>query len=123
MLKSITLAMFVITSTITYAGNSDKIAMALQNGNTTELAAMFNTSIELVLPSTSNVYAKEQAKIVLDNFFKMNTPSKATLSHETNGSQSAMLIFDLVTKNGNFRVTIVANTTNSVFVINEFKIQ
>ncbi len=123
MLKSITLAMLVITSTITYAGNSDKIAMALQNGNTTELAAMFNTSIELVLPSTSNVYAKEQAKIVLDNFFKTNTPSKATLSHETNGSQSAMLIFDLVTKNGNFRVTIVANTSNSVFVINEFKIQ
>lgn len=123
MLKSFTLSLITFLSVSAYAGNGDKIAFALQNGNTTELASMFNSSIELVMPSTSNVYAKDQAKIVLDNFFKTNTPSKATLSHETNGSQSAMLIFDLVTKNGNFRVTIVANTGNSGFVINEFKIQ
>ncbi len=123
MLKTITFSLVSIISTFSYAGNGDKIANALQSGNTSELAMMFNSSIELVMPSTSNVYAKEQAKIVLDNFFKVNTPSKATLSHETNGSQSAMLIFDLVTKNGNFRVTIVANTANGGFVINEFKIQ
>jgi len=123
MLKSFILAFVSFLATFTYAGNGDKIASALQSGNTAELAAMFNSSIELVMPSTSNVYAKDQAKIVLDNFFKTNTPSKATLSHETNGSQSAMLIFDLVTKNGNYRVTIVANTGNSGFVINEFKIQ
>ena len=123
MLKSFTLAILTFFTAFAHAGNGDKIATALQSGNTTELAAMFNSSIELVMPSTSNVYAKDQAKIVLDNFFKTNTPSKATLSHETNGSQSAMLIFDLVTKNGNFRVTIVANTGNSGFVINEFKIQ
>ena len=123
MLKSFILAFVSFLATFTYAGNGDKIASALQSGNTAELAAMFNSSIELVMPSTSNVYAKDQAKIVLDNFIKTNTPSKATLSHETNGSQSTMLIFDLVTKNGNYRVTIVANTGNSGFVINEFKIQ
>ena len=108
---------------ISYAGNGEKIAFALQNGNTFELASMFNSSIELVTPTASNVYAREQAKIVLDNFFKVNAPIKATMSHETNGSQSAMLIFDLVTKNGNYRVTIVANTNNGAFIINEFKIQ
>ncbi|MDI1234428.1 MAG: DUF4783 domain-containing protein [bacterium] len=123
MLKLITLTILTFFTAYTYAGNGDKIAVALQTGNTSELASMFNSSIELVMPSTSNVYTKEQAKIVLDNFFKINTPSKATLSHETTGSQSAMLIFDLVTKNGNFRVTIVATTANSSFVINEFKIQ
>ncbi len=123
MLKLITFSITAFIYLQSYAGNGDRIANALQNSNTNELAAMFNSSIELVTPTASNVYAKEQAKIVLDNFFRMNAPVRASLGHETNGSQSAMLIFDLVTKNGNFRVTIVANTTNGGFVINEFKIQ
>ncbi len=123
MLKLITFSITAFMYLQSYAGNGDRIANALQNSNTNELAAMFNSSIELVTPTASNVYAKEQAKIVLDNFFRMNVPVRASLEHETNGSQSAMLIFDLVTKNGNFRVTIVANTTNGGFVINEFKIQ
>lgn len=123
MLKLITLSLTLFTNLLSYSGNGDRIANALQSGNTTELASMFNSSIELVTPTASNVYAREQAKIVLDNFFRVNAPVKASLGHETNGSQSAMLIFDLSTKNGNYRVTIVANTTNGGFVINEFKIQ
>ncbi len=110
-------------SALISGGTADKITVALQSGNTTELAAMFNSSIELVTPSTSNVYAKDQAKIVLDNFFKLHAPTKAVLTHQTNGSQSSMLIFDLTTKTGNFRVTVHANTANGGFVINEFKIQ
>jgi hypothetical protein len=118
-----TLTFYSLFSAIAYAGNGDKIANALQTGNTVELASMFNSSIELVTPTASNVYTRDQAKIILDNFFKMNPPLKASMSHETNGSKSAMLIFDLTTKNGNYRVTIVANTANGGFIINEFKIQ
>lgn len=123
MLKLLAFSICSCISFLTFAGNGERISNALQTGNTVELSSMFNTSIELITPTTSNVYAREQSKIVLDNFFKMNPPIKATLSHQTNGSQSAMLIFDLITKTGNFRVTVVANTSNGGFVINEFKIE
>ncbi len=106
-----------------YANSPQKINTALQNGNSTELAEVFNSSIELSMPNTSGVYAKEQARLVIDNFFKANTPSKCTLSHETSGASSAMLVYELVTKNGTFRVSFVVNISGGGFVINELKIQ
>lgn len=123
MFKVVLISLITSVTTMVNIGTAEKVTAALQTGNTVELAAMFNTSIELVTPSTSNVYAKDQAKIVLDNFFKQHVPVKAVLTHQTNGSQSSMLIYDLSTKSGNFRVTIHANTANGGFVINEFKIQ
>lgn len=123
MFKVVLISLITSVTTMVNIGTAEKVTAALQTGNTVELAAMFNTSIELVTPSTSNVYAKDQAKIVLDNFFKQHVPVKAVLTHQTNGSQSSMFIYDLSTKSGNFRVTIHANTANGGFVINEFKIQ
>ena len=123
MLKNLTLALAILFSVQLFAGNGDKVATAIQNSNTTELATMFHSSIELVTPTVSNVYSKDQAKVVLDNFFKQNEPTKASVSHETNGSNTSMIIIDLTTKTGSFRVTVVANTSGGGFVINQFKIQ
>jgi hypothetical protein len=106
-----------------YAGNeSDKIALAIQNSNTTELSNMFNTSIELVTPGSSGITNRDQARIVLENFFRNNVPVKATVTHETNGTTNSMVVINLITKNGTFRISIVGTNKGGTFVINEFKI-
>lgn len=123
MIKILSLAIISLLSLSVYANSPQKINTALQNGNSTELAEVFNNSIELTMPNTSGVYAKEQARLVIDNFFKANSPSKCTLSHETSGASSSMLVYELVTKNGTFRVSLVVNISGGGFVINELKIQ
>jgi len=123
MMKSIFIALFAMFSVHVYAGNeSDKIAQAIQSGNTSELAAMFNSSIELLTPGSSGVTTREQARIVLDNFFKNNPPVKATVTHETSGTTNSMLVISLLTKTGTFRISIVGCNKGGSFVINEFKI-
>jgi hypothetical protein len=104
------------------ATEGEKIAQAIQNSNSGELAAMFNSSIEMVTPSSSGIMAKEQARIVLDNFFKNNPPVKATVLHETTGTTNSMIVINLQTSKGNYRISVSGTLKGGNFVIHQFRI-
>ena len=124
MVKSfIIIAIALLGSNAVKAANeSSRVAQAIQTANTAELVNMFNSSIELLTPSASGISTKEQAKIVLDNFFKNNTPLKATVTHETSGTTNTMFVISLTTKTGTYRVSVVGSLKGGTFLINEFKI-
>jgi len=122
MIRNLVIALSSIFSQVAYAGEGEKIANLIQSANSYELANMFNTSIELVTPASSGVNTKEQARMVLDNFFRNNPPVKASVTHETIGTSNSMIVISLVTKTGTFRISIVGAYKNGNFVINEFKI-
>lgn len=122
MIKALLISFAFVLSSTAFASEANKIANAIQNSNTTELSAMFNSSIELVTPGTSGVHSKEQAKMILDNFFKNNVPVKATVAHETNGTTNSMIVISLTTKNGTFRISISGTMKAGALQINEFKI-
>ncbi len=124
MVKSfIIIAIALLGSNAVKAANeSSRVAQAIQTANTAELVNMFNSSIELLTPSSSGISTKEQAKIVLDNFFKNNTPLKATVTHETSGTTNTMFVISLTTKTGTYRVSVVGSLKGGTFLINEFKI-
>src|SRR5690349_21280303 len=122
MIRSLVIMLFALGSHAAYAGEGEKIAGLIQNGNSSELSTMFNSSIELVTPASSGVNTKEQARMVLDNFFRNNAPVKATVTHETAGTSNSMIVVSLVTKTGTYRISIVGAYKNGVFLINEFKI-
>ncbi len=122
MIRSIVIALSSLMSQAAFAGEGEKIASLIQGGNSSELANMFNTSIELVTPASSGVNTREQARMVLDNFFQKNPPVKATVTHETTGTSNSMIVISLVTKTGTYRISIVGAYKNGNFLINEFKI-
>lgn len=122
MIKTLLLSVLASFAVSAQSSDSEKIANAIQTANTTELVQMFNSSIELVTPASSGVNTREQAKIVLDNFFKNHAPVKATVTHETNGTTNSMIVISLVTKNGTFRISVSGTYKGGTLVINEFKI-
>jgi len=121
-MKTILLSLIAMCAFTANASESARIANAIQTANTVELSLMFNSSIELVTPASSGVNTKDQAKIVLDNFFKNHPPVKATVTHETNGTTNSMIVISLVTKNGTFRISVSGTYKAGTFLINEFKI-
>ncbi|MDP2174366.1 MAG: DUF4783 domain-containing protein [Bacteroidota bacterium] len=124
MIKSILILIFSLVTHIAFAGDGKNIASAIQNANTNELSTYFNSSVELTTPASSGIKTRDQAKIILDNFFKNNIPVKATIAHETSGSSNIMIVISLVTKNGTYRITIIGTQkVGSALVINEIKIQ
>lgn len=122
MVKNLLIALLSSVSAMAYAGEGERIANAIQAANTAELSGMFNSSIELVTPASSGVNTREQARVVLDDFFRNNAPVKATLTHETTGTSNSMIVISLVTKSGTFRISVIGAYKNGSFQINEFKI-
>lgn len=122
MMKSLVIVLFTVLSVNLKAGESEKIANLIQTANTAELVNMFNSSIELVTPNTSGVHSRDQAKMILDNFFRNNQPVKAVVAHETTGTTNSMLVINLTTKTGSYRISISGTYKGSNFIINEFKI-
>lgn len=122
MINALILLAFSFIGLSTTTADADKLVMAFQNGNSTEIASFFSSSIELKTPSTNGVSTKEQAKMILENFFKTNKPTKAILTHESNGVSNTVMVITLTTINGDFRITITGNNKPSGFQITELKI-
>ncbi|QQS50010.1 MAG: DUF4783 domain-containing protein [Bacteroidota bacterium] len=84
-------------------------------GNTSLISNYFKPSLELSIGSTSNVYSKTQAEIILKDFFKNNAPKSFSVLHKGGQGESKYAIGTLVTGNGTYRVTILikGETTNA----------
>lgn len=115
--------LFSVAGLNVFAGSEgDKIASAIQAANSGDLSNMFNSSIELQTPASTGVSSREQARIVLDNFFRNNVPLKATLMHETSGTTNGMYVISLQTRSGTYRISITGTFKSGLFLINEFRI-
>lgn len=65
----ITLSSVLSTSKVPHS-----ILKAIENGSSKELATYFNQSICLLIDENSGVYNKQQAEILVDDFFENNEP-------------------------------------------------
>jgi len=81
---------------------------ALKSGNTAELSKYFNSSIELSIPGQQEIYSKQQAELILKNFFAKHVPAGFTVVHKGGGNEgSQYAIGNLTTSSGKYRVTML----------------
>lgn len=99
------------TSSLTAQQSSDLpqgIINSLKTGNTETLSQYFNDSMELAMPSAQdNVYSKQQAKLIIKDFFTKHVPTNFTVLHKGGPAESQYVVGSLSTKNGTFRVTLL----------------
>lgn len=99
------LTLFLLS--FSYISQADVIAdigNALKSGDSSSLAAYFNSSIELVVIEKEGIYSKDQAEIIVSTFFNENKPSKYTALHQGGKPEATYVIGNLETSTGNFRV-------------------
>lgn len=82
---------------------------ALETGNTELIQSYFTSSIYLELPGSRGTQSKNQARLLLETFFKKNKPSefKINASGKAVDSQSNYYIGELITKPTSFRVYLI----------------
>jgi hypothetical protein len=80
---------------------------AFKSGNAIELSKFFNTSIELAIIDQEDIYSKQQAELIVKNFFAKHVPTNFTILHKGGKEGSQYAIGNLVTSAGNFRVTLL----------------
>lgn len=85
---------------------SDVIA-AFKDGNAGQLSAYLNANVELVIENKNDVFSKQQATGIINDFFRRNQVKTFQLLHNGNKDSASFAIGTLKTSTGNFRVYVL----------------
>lgn len=102
----------------------DDIATAIRSGNPKNISKFFIDNIDLKVIDKEDVYSKQQAEMILKDFFGKHAVKSYTVAHKSepkNGSQ--YVIGTLETANGKFRTYFLIKTTGTQTLIQQFRIE
>jgi len=114
-------ALFLVSFTPSYS--IEQVLDALRAGNASQLAKYFDSRVDISLPNKSDNFSKNQAEMILKDFFASNEVRSFQVKHkgENNGSQFCIGL--LQTKNGNFRTKLYMKQKGSEQVVQEIAFQ
>ncbi len=96
----------ILLTSFTLFSGLDEVVNAMKTGNSGQIIKYFDNTIEITLPDKSNSYSKDQAELVLKDFFSANPVKSFEVLHRGENGGSQFCIGNLVTKSGSFRTTI-----------------
>lgn len=114
---------FLMFSAFAQAGGLDDVIKALRNGNANELSKHIDNNIELSLPSKTDNYSRQQAVVILQDFFTNNGISNFEVKHRGDNGGSQFCIGTLVTKSGNYRTTFFMTEKGGRQLVKEIRFQ
>lgn len=101
----------------------EEVLGALKSGNASQLSKYFDSRVDVSLPNKSDNFSKNQAEMILKDFFASNSVRTFQVKHkgEMNGSQ--FCIGSLQTRNGNFRTKLYMKQKGDQQVVQEIAFQ
>ena len=118
------LLLFTFTASVVAADVIDDIAIAIRSGNPKNISKYFIENVDLKIIEQEDVYSKQQAEMILKDFFSKHAVKSFTIAHKSearNGSQ--YVIGTLETGNGKFRTYFLIKTTGGKTLIQQFRIE
>lgn len=102
----------------------DHTIALLKQSSWAELYKTFATNVDLNVLGEADVYGKDQASVILSNFFTKNQPFTVKLIHQvTSNADLKYAVVTLSCKNGNYRTSFSLRNNNGAFQVNELHIE
>jgi hypothetical protein len=124
-MKHLVATIFLLISfSILFAQSEENIAAALKTGNSKEIAKYFGANVNIKILNQEDIYSKNQAELILKDFFTKNTIKNYLPKHNgtsKNGAQYTIGVLN--TNNGNFRVYYFLKKNTDGIQIQEFRIE
>jgi hypothetical protein len=116
-----TISLFLSSFTPSYS--IDEVLSALRSGNAAQLSKYFDTRVDISLPNKSDNFSRNQAEMILKDFFASNEVKNFVVKHkgENNGSQFCIGL--LQTRNGNYRTKLYMKQKGNLQVVQEIAFQ
>ena len=83
---------------------TQKISIAIKNGDAHNLSNYFSKNIRLKMDKTDRIYSSKQAEAIIDDFFSGNKPTEYKITSVRSNGYSKIIIGEMVTKNKKFRI-------------------
>jgi hypothetical protein len=113
----------VLLSSFTLFTSIDEVVTAMKNGDAVQIARFFDNTVEITMPDKSNNYSKNQAEVVLKDFFSTNGVKNFEVIHKGENAGSQYCIGTLVTKNGSFRTTVFMKQKGDKQLLQEIRFE
>ncbi len=100
----------------------EDLTNAIKTDHVGEMTKYFDSFVPLTINNTQNIYSRNQAEAVLQDFFEKNTPKDFTVSDNgAPNSTSKFMIGTFDTPSGKYNVYILLKQKDSNFVIQEIR--
>lgn len=93
------------------------IGIAMKAGSSKELIKFCNNTVEIKVDGESSNYSKNQAEVILKDFFSRNPPKDFTYIHHGESEGLKYKIGHYRHQNGVFRVVMVIKKINDTYLI------
>lgn len=95
---------------------------ALQAGQASEVSRYFEANVNLAIPGTDGVFTKEQAAVILKDFFQHNKPTSFKVTHKgKSGEGAAYFVGTLTCVKKKFSIYILMRDSGKSSTIRQFQ--
>ena len=99
------------------------IGKYIQSGDYEKLSAWFADNLELDILGAINNCTRNQAKLIMKNFFDNNTPKKFTIIHKSGKAPMKYAVGSLSAGGENFRIILYVKSTEENNSLEQIKIE
>ena len=122
-LHLILISLGILLSSFSVNTSIDDVLSALKSGNAAQLAKYFDTRVDISLPNRSDNFSRNQAEMILKDFFASNEVKTFVVKHKGENAGSQFCIGLLQTRNGNFRTKLYMKQKGNQQVVQEIAFQ
>ena len=109
---------------ISYAQDFEKVRLALENGNVTELTSLLDATVDLSLNDKDYNLGRGEVDAKLRAFFIENQPQSVRLIHKGVSKKGVhYMIGALKSSNGDFRVTVYMHNVAGQYLIQSLELE
>jgi hypothetical protein len=101
----------------------EEVLSALKAGNATQLSKYFDSRVDITLPNKSDNFSRNQAEMILKDFFASNGVKNFQVKHKGQMNGSQFCIGSLQTRNGNYRTKLYMKQKGDQQVVQEIAFQ
>ncbi|MDD2594369.1 MAG: DUF4783 domain-containing protein [Bacteroidales bacterium] len=99
------------------------IGKYIQSGDYEKLSAWFADNLELDILGAINNCTRNQAKLIMKNFFTNYTPKKFTIIHKSGKAPMKYAVGSLSAGGEKFRIILFVKTTDNITSVQQLKIE
>jgi hypothetical protein len=122
-LHLVIISLGILLSSFSVNTSIDDVLTALKSGNASQLAKYFDTRVDISLPNRSDNFSRNQAEMILKDFFASNEVKTFVVKHKGENAGAQFCIGLLQTRNGNFRTKLYMKQKGSQQVVQEIAFQ
>jgi hypothetical protein len=125
--KHLIFLLLTITTFSIKAQNLDAVEKSLtaafKKGDARELAKHFSNTLSIELPSKSGSYSKDQAQMILRDFFKANKPEGFAINHKGENRDGSQFIIGILQQGTDqYRVYVIMKKQKEKLLIHHLNI-